>query len=61
MKPHICPVCKGKRTVPGGFYRMNLQGEWSGASSESDEICRTCQGTGMVWEPENETLMQTII
>jgi hypothetical protein len=52
MTPHVCPICKGKRTVPGGFYRMTLEGLWTSYNDEPDEICRTCQGSGIVWEPE---------
>lgn len=52
MIPHICPICKGKKTVPGGFYRQNFEGTWSSNGNEPDITCRTCQGTGIVWEPE---------
>lgn len=40
-RPHRCPVCEGRQTVPGGFY--------AGQASTSDQPCRTCGGKGVLW------------
>ena len=45
--PHRCPVCGGSGVVPNGFYRQS-NGEWV-SSSTAPEICRSCNGTGIVW------------
>ena len=44
-RPHLCPVCQGKGTVPAGFY-----GHGDLTSTLTPEQCRTCQGFGMVWD-----------
>ena len=44
-RPHLCPVCMGKGTVPAGFYS---HGDLT--STLTPEQCRTCQGFGMVWD-----------
>lgn len=46
LKPHICPVCNGKTTVPNGFY--NTLGASSSTNSEP-ETCRSCNGKGIIW------------
>jgi hypothetical protein len=48
-RPYVCPVCNGTRHVPEGFYRQNLQGEWSSPGTTDYEPCRTCKETGIVW------------
>lgn len=43
-----CPICKGCGLVPGGFY-TSLQGhidQWT--SGSSSEICRACNGCGII-------------
>jgi len=45
--PHRCPVCGGNGQVPNGFYRQT-SGNWS-STSTIPEICRSCNGTGLVW------------
>ncbi len=45
-EPYRCPVCNGKGLLPKGFYE---QGEYFSSSDTSPEICRTCQGQGIVW------------
>jgi len=46
--PHICPVCGGNGLVPNGFY-MQTSGHWP-TTSVTPEMCRSCNGTGIVWE-----------
>jgi hypothetical protein len=42
-----CPVCGGNGIVPNGFYN---QTSWSWSTSDiAPEVCRSCQGTGIVW------------
>jgi hypothetical protein len=38
-RPHTCPVCGGKGTVPAGFYENTI----------GSEDCRTCGGKGVIW------------
>ena len=45
-KPHVCPVCQGKRTVSPLLY------EGYGTAAAGDVPCRTCGGSGIVWEPK---------
>ena len=45
--PYQCPVCGGNGKVPNGFYNQT-GGEWS-TTSTTPEICRSCDGTGIVW------------
>lgn len=47
VKPFVCPVCGGNGQVPAGFYSQTT-GRWS-SSSTASEVCRSCQGTGVVW------------
>ena len=46
IRPYTCPVCGGSGVVPHGFYE--LLECWSSANT-SQETCRTCHGTGVVW------------
>lgn len=47
-KPYVCPVCQGRGIVHNGFY--NSTGSITyGSTSTAPEICRTCDGTGIVW------------
>jgi DnaJ-class molecular chaperone len=43
--PHKCPVCSGTGNVLSGFY---LGG--GAVFNASTETCRSCSGTGIVWE-----------
>lgn len=45
--PHKCPVCGGNGIVPNGFY-STVTG-YITSSSVTPEMCRTCNGTGIVW------------
>lgn len=46
MKPYRCPICNGTGIVPGGFY-FSVNGY--SASTNTTEMCRQCQGSGLVW------------
>lgn len=50
MIPHKCPVCYGRGLMPYGFYESQL-GQWD-TTSITDVTCRSCQGSGIVWEQE---------
>lgn len=45
-RPHVCPVCRGRGKVPAWFYDPP-------SGSTTPVTCRTCQSTGIVWEPVN--------
>lgn len=42
----ICPVCKGRGTVPPGFYLKN--DFTSTVVTNNPEICRSCNGKGYI-------------
>jgi DnaJ-class molecular chaperone len=42
-----CPVCHGKGIVPNGFY-SSTEKQWN-TTSASPEQCRSCSGSGIVW------------
>ena len=44
-RPHICPVCEGRGTVPEGFYDDE---RWR-VTTAAPKTCRTCGGRGIVW------------
>jgi predicted methyltransferase len=50
QKPYTCPVCSGRGVVPKGYYD-NPGGTVyeSVASPDGTEVCRACNGTGIVW------------
>ena len=48
MIAHKCPVCGGNGQVMAGFYNQ-VGGTWTG-SSAGFEQCRSCAGSGVVWE-----------
>lgn len=50
-----CPVCYGKGIVPNGFY--NSEGEYWMTSDMTPEKCRSCNGTGIVWETTPDYLV----
>ena len=45
--PYCCPVCGGNGLVANGFYTQ-ASGHWS-SSDATPEMCRSCNGTGIVW------------
>jgi len=46
-KPHTCPVCSGKGTVPNGFYsKMGTQ-----TTNAAEEPCKSCVN-GIIWESD---------
>lgn len=53
MEPHVCPVCRGKGFVPNGFYSTTNPYGYYQSTSTWPEICRACQGTGVLWEKES--------
>lgn len=48
--PHKCPVCIGRGFVDAGFYTATGQ-TWGGPGTNPD-TCRTCEGTGIVWDEQ---------
>ncbi len=52
--PCRCPVCNGNGLVPPGFYGQT-SGQWS-TTLTTPESCRSCGGSGIVWEPPQEAL-----
>lgn len=42
-----CPICEGHKIVQGGFY--NTLPGCSGVSSAISEVCRNCNGEGVVY------------
>lgn len=47
-QPYRCPVCNGNGKVPNGFYNQTSV-YWS-STSTAPEICRSCNGSGIVWD-----------
>lgn len=45
--PYACPVCQGRGLVPNAFY-SSLGGNYT-TSSTTPEICRSCSGTGIIF------------
>ena len=45
-KPHTCPVCRGTGTVGAAFYSRG----WGGSTEW--QKCRSCGGTGILWEKQ---------
>lgn len=44
-----CPVCGGRGIVPPGFYNLDTS---STTAANSVETCRSCQGSGVIYNPE---------
>lgn len=44
MKPHRCPVCGGRGTVPCNFYTGSAS-----TTSTSEVECKSCHGEGILW------------
>lgn len=59
MGCYKCPVCNGKGFVPNNFYNIEPNVENYSTNSTSTEICRSCRGTGIVWEPVNNVPFAT--
>lgn len=47
LTPYRCPICGGNGLVPDGFY-ATVTGHWSTTDCTSEK-CRSCNGTGIVW------------
>jgi len=48
-EPHQCPVCFGVGQVANGFYARVGTTTWAAASLNT-ERCRSCDGSGIVWQ-----------
>ena len=44
-QPYVCPVCRGTGLVKNGFYALG-----GTASTLGCEPCRSCNGTGVIWD-----------
>ena len=55
MKPHKCPVCNGRGLVPKGFYQT--QAGYIVSDDITNEQCRSCNGTGIVWHEDNQYIV----
>jgi hypothetical protein len=47
-KPYKCPACDG-----WGYRRIETSKETTAGPIYSDHLCKACNGTGIVWEPED--------
>lgn len=47
--PHKCPVCEGRGTMQHGFYSHGI----NSTTAINYETCRTCGGTGVLWDSSN--------
>ena len=55
MEYQKCPVCNGNGQVSGGFY--NHPGDYPFWTSNcTSELCRTCEGKGIIIAPSLEPL-----
>jgi len=57
MIPHKCPVCNGNGIVDAGFYTQT-SGYWTSAGGT--EMCRACNGTGIVWEKAGDSISEPL-
>lgn len=48
LPPHCCPICGGNGLVSGAFYTSLLGSV--GTGDRITEECRSCKGTGIVWQ-----------
>jgi len=46
--PYRCPACLGNGKQNAGFYEQ-VGGYWAGSSAQLVD-CRSCNGTGVVWD-----------
>ncbi len=51
MKPYKCLVCEGRGIVSNGFYSFGYE-PTSSTSPVTPEVCKSCNGTGIIWEVE---------
>jgi DnaJ-class molecular chaperone len=52
-KPYKCPVCEGSGKVYLGFYQ-GVSPSWNTSqTTPSLETCKSCHGSGIVWEYVN--------
>lgn len=51
MKYQKCPVCEGRGVVAQGFYNPYSH---SMTSSLAPDKCKTCDGDGIILEPQME-------
>ena len=49
-----CPICNGVGRVTGGFY-LRPDDCLSWITDHSTEMCRTCQGEGIIREDESQS------
>ena len=48
--PHVCPVCHGRGFVPEHFYdAVGVYRDSQTAIRPVPEMCRACQGKGVLW------------
>ncbi len=52
-KPYRCPICAGCGNVPGGFYNVSYNHVEQYTSANSQEPCRACGGSGIVYGNED--------
>lgn len=50
MSVYKCPVCGGRGFVPFGFYSNQTYDGSSETNSTSTELCRSCNGGGIVFD-----------
>lgn len=55
MKPYKCPICNGTGIVSDDFY-FAVNGYCS-----PTKICGHCQGSGIIWDMEDEDLVSNNI
>lgn len=48
MPWQVCPICLGKGVVSPGFYET---GAYSLTTGWIDEKCRSCNGSGVLYDP----------
>lgn len=50
MAVYTCPVCRGRGSVPYGFYLSQTYDGSFVTHSTSTEVCRSCNGKGFVFD-----------
>ena len=50
MSVYRCPVCGGRGFVPCGFYSSQTNDGSSVTHHTSSEVCRSCNGRGIVFD-----------
>lgn len=50
MAIYKCPVCEGRGFVPFGFYTRQPYDSSSVTGSASTELCRSCDGRGIIFD-----------